>query len=166
MSHWDDHPDYPVADWKYEVANDDTRQSYAEWCDTQESRAEEEQLLEDGENCRTCGEPHAQGGDGWDGECGDCADRTASQDEGAGGSETLTGRHHPPEDPNYAQFEVVVGNIGTVYRGPLLKQALEDYAEYKWQSVEGYGRAAGESVVILRDGEPTKYEHRGINADE
>lgn len=30
-SHWDEDPDWPVADWKYEVANDDTRQGYHEW---------------------------------------------------------------------------------------------------------------------------------------
>lgn len=26
--------------------------------------------------CRTCGEPYKEGGDGWDGECPDCADKT------------------------------------------------------------------------------------------
>ena len=31
MSHWDEHPQYPVEDWKYEVANDDTRLGYLEW---------------------------------------------------------------------------------------------------------------------------------------
>ena len=31
MSIWDEDPDYPVADWKYEVANDDTRLGYADW---------------------------------------------------------------------------------------------------------------------------------------
>lgn len=30
-SHWDDDPDWPVADWQAEVACDDTRQSYREW---------------------------------------------------------------------------------------------------------------------------------------
>jgi hypothetical protein len=29
--HWDSHPAYPVEDWKYEVANDDTRLGYKEW---------------------------------------------------------------------------------------------------------------------------------------
>lgn len=28
------------------------------------------------DNCRTCGADVAQAGDGWDGECGDCADDT------------------------------------------------------------------------------------------
>lgn len=32
MGHWDEHPDHPVADWKSEVANDDTRLGYQEWC--------------------------------------------------------------------------------------------------------------------------------------
>jgi hypothetical protein len=28
---WGEHPDYPISDWKYEVANDDTRQGYWGW---------------------------------------------------------------------------------------------------------------------------------------
>lgn len=28
---WGEHPDYPVEDWQYEVANDETRQSYWDW---------------------------------------------------------------------------------------------------------------------------------------
>jgi len=28
---WGQHPDYPVADWQYEVANDDTRLGYWSW---------------------------------------------------------------------------------------------------------------------------------------
>ena len=31
MSYWDNDPDYPVEDWRAEVAADDTRQSYTEW---------------------------------------------------------------------------------------------------------------------------------------
>ncbi len=31
LSHWDVHPNYPVEDWQYEVANDDTRLGYWEW---------------------------------------------------------------------------------------------------------------------------------------
>lgn len=30
-SHWDDHTDYPTEDWKSEVMEGDTRQSYVEW---------------------------------------------------------------------------------------------------------------------------------------
>lgn len=29
--YWAEHPDYPVADWQAEIANDDTRQSYFQW---------------------------------------------------------------------------------------------------------------------------------------
>lgn len=28
---WASHPTYPVADWQYEVANNDTRQGYRGW---------------------------------------------------------------------------------------------------------------------------------------
>lgn len=38
-SHWDEDPKYPVADWRTEVFNDDTRQSYAEWVDSQRETA-------------------------------------------------------------------------------------------------------------------------------
>lgn len=31
MGYWDSDPDYPLSDWKYEVANDDTRMGYHEW---------------------------------------------------------------------------------------------------------------------------------------
>ncbi len=30
-SHWDEHPQFPVDDWKAEVIEDATRQSYVEW---------------------------------------------------------------------------------------------------------------------------------------
>lgn len=30
-SHWQEDPEYPVEDWQYDVSNDDTRESYAEW---------------------------------------------------------------------------------------------------------------------------------------
>jgi hypothetical protein len=28
---WGAHPEYPVADWQYEVGNDETRLGYWEW---------------------------------------------------------------------------------------------------------------------------------------
>jgi hypothetical protein len=31
FSYWEPHPDHPVADWRYQVSNDDTRQSYWDW---------------------------------------------------------------------------------------------------------------------------------------
>lgn len=30
-SHWDDHEDYPVSDWQYQVANGVTRLGYHAW---------------------------------------------------------------------------------------------------------------------------------------
>lgn len=31
LSYWDEHPDFPVSDWQYEVANGDTKVGYWEW---------------------------------------------------------------------------------------------------------------------------------------
>lgn len=31
MNPWSDDPDYPSDDWKYEVANDQTRRGYLDW---------------------------------------------------------------------------------------------------------------------------------------
>jgi hypothetical protein len=30
-SPWDDHPDHPASDWRYEVDNGDTRLGYVDW---------------------------------------------------------------------------------------------------------------------------------------
>ncbi len=40
MGVWGSDPDYPVADWQYEVANDDTRLGYWEWVEAQREHAE------------------------------------------------------------------------------------------------------------------------------
>jgi len=34
---WGEHPDYPVEDWQYMVANGDTRQGYWEWVEASEA---------------------------------------------------------------------------------------------------------------------------------
>jgi hypothetical protein len=31
ISYWEDDPEFPVEDWKFEVANGDTRLGYCEW---------------------------------------------------------------------------------------------------------------------------------------
>ena len=59
------------------------------------------------------------------------------------------------------QYEVIVGNIGTVYQGSNEKQAKQRFNEYVKQSKRGFGRAGGESVTLMESGEPKK-EHRGI----
>ena len=41
-SHWDNDPDYPPEDWRNEVANGDTRQSYQDWVAHQKDAAEDE----------------------------------------------------------------------------------------------------------------------------
>ena len=64
-----------------------------------------------------------------------------------------------------SEFEVTVGNIGSVYAGNQLKPALEAYAGYKDQSKTGYGRAAGEQVVLWKYGEPWR-EHEGTQQEE
>jgi hypothetical protein len=37
-SHWDEDPNWPVSDWKYEVENDDTRQGYHAWVESQKEQ--------------------------------------------------------------------------------------------------------------------------------
>ena len=37
--YWEDDPDYPVADWQYEVANGDTRRGYHEWVEAKKEDA-------------------------------------------------------------------------------------------------------------------------------
>jgi hypothetical protein len=54
------------------------------------------------------------------------------------------------------KHQIIVGNIGTVYDGNLLKEAMITYSEYLKQSKAGYGKASGESVVWFIDGEPFK----------
>lgn len=51
------------------------------------------------------------------------------------------------------KYEVVVGNIGVVYCGHSKKAATANFQEYKTQSENNYGRAAGEPVTLLQDGD-------------
>jgi hypothetical protein len=48
-------------------------------------------------------------------------------------------------------FEIIVGNIGTVYRGNNFLQASSKFAWYVKQSKANIGRAAGEDVTFLHD---------------
>ena len=41
-NHWDSHPDFPVEDWQYEVANNDTRLGYLDWLQSQLELASED----------------------------------------------------------------------------------------------------------------------------
>lgn len=50
-------------------------------------------------------------------------------------------------------YEILVGNIGTVHSGPVLREAERLFVHYRKQSESGSGRASGENVTLLRDGE-------------
>lgn len=61
--------------------------------------------------------------------------------------------------------EVIVGNIGTVYRGSDHLEAVKTYLYYVKASEAGEGRAGGESVTMF-EGERIAREHFGSNDDE
>ena len=52
-----------------------------------------------------------------------------------------------------ARYTIIVGNIGKVYDNTSAREAINAYTEYRIQSDKGYGRAAGETVSLLRNGE-------------
>lgn len=56
-------------------------------------------------------------------------------------------------------YEVVVGNLGTVYQGEDVVEAINCYIAYVRLSRAGTGRAGNEPVTLLRNGE-IKKEHR------
>jgi len=60
-----------------------------------------------------------------------------------------------------SKYVVNVGNIGNI-DCESKEDALKTYNEYVQQSKSGYGRASGESVILLEDGEPIK-EYFGTN---
>ena len=53
-------------------------------------------------------------------------------------------------------FEVVVGNIGSVYAGNNYLRASSKFANYTKASKANFGRASGESVVLFHNGEIKK----------
>ena len=56
------------------------------------------------------------------------------------------------------KYQVIVGNIGTVYNGNNPVEANTVYGEYKHISISGIGRAGNEDVILFEDGE-LKYEY-------
>lgn len=48
-------------------------------------------------------------------------------------------------------YEVIVGNIGLVYSGTDLQEAMRRYEAYVEQSRSDRGRVSGEPVALLRD---------------
>jgi hypothetical protein len=63
-----------------------------------------------------------------------------------------------------SHWEVIVGNIGTVYSGGSALEAKRKFTTYVKQSKSGVGRAGGEDVTLMRDGEPVR-EHYGIQTN-
>jgi hypothetical protein len=58
-----------------------------------------------------------------------------------------------------SKYQVIVGNVGTVYDGDDKEQALRDYRECVSISKDSeVGRMAGEQVTLFEDGEILK-EH-------
>ncbi len=55
-------------------------------------------------------------------------------------------------------YQVIVGNIGTVYDGDNGFDARRTFMSYVKDSGAKYGRASGEPVTLMRDGEPVE-EH-------
>lgn len=58
------------------------------------------------------------------------------------------------------RYQVICGNIGTVYDGNDMIAANRDYGEYKRQSISGRGRAGGETVTLF-DNDEIWREHIG-----
>lgn len=54
------------------------------------------------------------------------------------------------------QYEVVIGNIGTIWTGATLKNALREFHGYRLVSQSGKGPAGGEDVTLFKDGELVK----------
>ena len=49
------------------------------------------------------------------------------------------------------RYQVIVGNIGTVYAGGNAREARKTFAAYIDKSHSRQGRASGESVTMLKD---------------
>lgn len=58
-------------------------------------------------------------------------------------------------------YDVIVGNVGTVYHGSSLTAAKKAYLDYVKISVAGTGRAGGESVNLLDENGNMLMQHYG-----
>jgi hypothetical protein len=68
------------------------------------------------------------------------------------------------EGKEKSEYVVNVGNIGNIPEGTY-SEALKTFNEYVKQSKAKYGRASGEDVILMKDGEPVK-EYFGTNHEE
>lgn len=58
------------------------------------------------------------------------------------------------------EYEVIVGNVGSVYAGTSQREAHKRFTDYVLISKSGRGRAGDEDVTLLRDNEIIR-EHVG-----
>jgi hypothetical protein len=63
------------------------------------------------------------------------------------------------------KYQVIVGNIGTVYDGNDKQQAILSYQDYQAISLYGPGRGTDEPVTLMEDGEPIA-EHNPANYED
>jgi len=61
-------------------------------------------------------------------------------------------------ESDYMRYEVVVGNVGTVYEGDDHEKAVRTFLAYVSLSINGEGRVSGESVTMF-DGESVEREY-------
>ena len=61
----------------------------------------------------------------------------------------------PAANPS-SVYEVIAGNVGTVYSGPDAEAAREKFQAYVEMSAEGFARVGGEQVTLFEDGEPVE----------
>lgn len=64
-----------------------------------------------------------------------------------------------------SQYEIIVGNVGTVCRTCNGTAAVKAYNEQVENSKAAFGRAAGEPVTMMRDGEPTREYHPPVKEE-
>jgi hypothetical protein len=99
----------------------------------------------------------------WEGREGAEAQRTLSKWTARGyayGALPATAR----EAMHVDRWEVIVGNVGTVFDGTRESAARQTYKDYVIQSKSGNGRAGGEDVTLMKNGEPVN-EHFGANGN-
>ncbi len=53
------------------------------------------------------------------------------------------------------EYEVIVGNVGLVYKGKDILDACDTFSRYVRKSKSGEGRCADECVTMFRNGEMT-----------
>lgn len=66
-----------------------------------------------------------------------------------------------------AKYQVVVGNVGTIYDGDNPIMARTEYGVMKQASKAPYGRASGEPVTLFCDGEILHgFDYPGTNQED